>query len=158
MQPRAARGLSGGWCAAPTPVVRYAPMLWKILLTALVIGGALLVLRRRGRSPAPQPPPRLEASSGGRDRPRQAARWIAAGFLLLMLAGSGAYLFHVWRDNYRVVEVRVIDSRSGRSVTYQAYKGDVEGRSFVTTDGRRVSLAEVERLELGAGRRGVPGE
>ena len=123
-------------------------MLWKILLTALVIAGALVVVKKRSRPAAPIP--RLEAAPGPAQTPSRLPRLVAAGFVLLMLTGAGFYLFHQWRDNYQVVDVRVVDSRTGNSVVYQAYKGDVEGRSFTTTDGRVVSLAEVERMELGA--------
>ena len=82
---------------------------------------------------------------------RRLARVLAAGLVLLMLAGAGLYLYHQWRDTYQVVTVRVIDTRSGQATTYQAYKGDIQGRTFVTTDERTVTLAEVERMEIGAG-------
>ena len=122
-------------------------MLWKILLTALVIAGAVLTLRMRNRPAEPVrrlgSVPRVRSSSFG------LVRMLAAGFVVLMLLGAGFYLFQQWRDNYRIVDVRVIDSRTGNDSVYQAYKGDVEGRTFVTTDGRIVSLAETERLELG---------
>ncbi len=74
---------------------------------------------------------------------------MAYATVFTMLAGSGIYFYFQWKDAYQVVSVRIIDTRSGREVVYQAYKGDVEGRSFQTTDGRMVTLAEVERLELG---------
>ncbi|OQX45445.1 MAG: hypothetical protein B0D86_03640 [Candidatus Sedimenticola endophacoides] len=73
----------------------------------------------------------------------------AALLVVIMVAGAGFYLFHQWRDAYQIVSVRVIDTRSGQTVTYQAYKGDIEGRRFITTRGVVVSLAEVERMELG---------
>jgi hypothetical protein len=64
-----------------------------------------------------------------------------------MLTGSGMFLYQQWRDAYQVVTLRVVDSRSGHAATYQAYRGDIEGRSFRTLDGRTITLAEVERLE-----------
>ncbi|WP_199930529.1 hypothetical protein [Sedimenticola thiotaurini] len=77
-------------------------------------------------------------------------KFLAAGVVALMLAGAALYLYHQWSDAYQVVTVRVIDTRSDRTTSYQVYKGDIDGRTFVTTDGRTVSLAEVERLEVGA--------
>ena len=59
------------------------------------------------------------------------------------------FLYHQWQDNYQIVQVHVIDTRSGKEVTYEAYKGDIEARSFLTVTGRQVNLAEVERMELG---------
>jgi hypothetical protein len=122
-------------------------MFMKLLLTALVIGGAILALRLRGQG-AP-------AIRAGRPTPRPPAprsplpRLAAYGLMVIMLGAAGLYLYHQWRDAYQVVTVRVIDTRSGNTMVYQAYKGDVTGRSFETVDGRSVTLAEVERLELG---------
>jgi hypothetical protein len=42
----------------------------------------------------------------------------------------------------------VINIDSGQSATYRAYRGDVEGRRFETLDGRIVTLADAERMEL----------
>lgn len=58
-------------------------------------------------------------------------------------------LFFQIQDAWQVVTVRVIDAGSGRETTYRAYKSDVGGRTFTTTDGRTVKLADVERMELG---------
>ncbi|MES9845352.1 MAG: hypothetical protein ABW162_00450 [Candidatus Sedimenticola sp. PURPLELP] len=73
----------------------------------------------------------------------------ATAVIALMIVGAGGYAYFQWQDAYQVINVRVIDTRSGNTVTYRAYKGDVDGRSFTTTEGRTVTLAEVERLELG---------
>ena len=59
-------------------------------------------------------------------------------------------LFFDWREDYRVVELRVVNTNTGRAQEYRAHKGDVENRRFVTVDGRVVTLADVERLEMGA--------
>lgn len=129
-------------------------MFLKLLLMALVIGGALLALRmRKQRALQQSPPPArllnvpVSAQSPGKKR---LAQLLATGAVVLMLTGAGLYLYHQWRDAYQVVEVRVIDTRSGQFAAYQVYKGDIDGRSFTTTDGRRVTLAEVERLEVAA--------
>ncbi|WP_260291081.1 antitermination protein NusG [Sedimenticola hydrogenitrophicus] len=127
-------------------------MFLKLLLTALVIAGALLTLRLRSqrnmrhyRSPARV----LNAPADVRQGRRRITQLLAAGTVVLMLVGAGLYLYHQWSDAYQVVTVRVIDTRSARVTTYQAYKGDIDGRTFVTTDDRVVTLAEVERLEIG---------
>ncbi|MES9959590.1 MAG: hypothetical protein ABW089_04075 [Sedimenticola sp.] len=120
-------------------------MIWKLLLTALVILGAVLVIRRRTQA---RPAPVQVVSQP--ESPRKGIMMIAAtAVVALMIIGAGAYVYFQWQDSNQVVNVRVIDTRSGNTVSYRAYKGDVEGRSFVTTEGRKVSLAEVERLELG---------
>ena len=121
-------------------------MLMKLLLMVLVIAGAVFAVRMR------QPPanaayahaPLPVRPRGGR---RALVRLAAATVVVLMILGSGLFLFQQWRDAQRIVTVRVIDTGSGRSVTYEVYQGDLEGRSFRTTDGRVVTLAEVERME-----------
>jgi hypothetical protein len=122
-------------------------MIWKLLLTCLVIAGAVVVLRRRGQrmqqvamEKSVQPAPVAGSS---------AIKFAAIGVVVIGLLGAGLYLYYQWQDNYQIVTVRVIDTRSGSEATYQAYKGDIDGRTFYTTEGRQVTLAEVERLEIG---------
>lgn len=121
-------------------------MFLKLLLMALVIAGAVLAVRLRQ--------PTREASAAApvaAPPPARRMPWIrvaAVAVVVLMILGTGLFLFLQWRDANEIVEVRVIDSGSGRSVTYEAYLGDVEGRSFRTVDGRVITLAEVERMEL----------
>ncbi|MEE9358790.1 antitermination protein NusG [Candidatus Vondammii sp. HM_W22] len=122
-------------------------MFLKLLLTALVIAGALLALRRRREKILrPAPAPRTVSPE---KRNSRLITFTAVSVVILMLLGAGFYLFHQWRDTYQIITIHVIDARSGNETTYRAYKGDVDGRSFQTTDGRRVTLAEVERLEMG---------
>ncbi|PLX59804.1 hypothetical protein [Sedimenticola selenatireducens] len=128
-------------------------MFLKLLLTALVIAGALLTLRMRSQRNMRQytsSAPVLNASlNQQRQSRRRVAQFLAGGAVFLMLTGAGLYLYHQWSDAYQVVTVRVIDTRSAQATSYQAYKGDIDGRTFITTDGRTVTLAEVERLEIG---------
>jgi hypothetical protein len=128
-------------------------MITKILFTAAVI--AIVYLLAKGRTQRSQAAPRREALSGpSKPRDRAAAHdrlphYLAYTLLGVMLAGSGGFIFMEWRDQYRIVTVRVINTNTGNSVTYQARRGDVADRSLETIDGRRVVLAEVERLEFG---------
>ncbi len=119
----------------------------KILLTLAVIAGAVLVLRRR-RNGAPLPPAASRSSSFSPSN--KPLRMLGYGLSVVLILGAGFYLYHSWQDNYQVVRVEVVDSRTGNRVAYQAYKGDLDGRSFLTIEGRQVTLAEVERLEIAA--------
>ena len=65
-----------------------------------------------------------------------------------MLSASVWFAYREWESGNRVVSVRVINARTGAVVIYQAHNRDVEGRRFLTLDGRLVTLAEVERMEL----------
>ncbi len=128
-------------------MVRLAPMFMKILLTATVIAGAILVLRMRKR-PQRVAVPVISArppSTSQLSIPKLAAYTL----LFIMLVGSGYFVFRQWEESWRVVTVYVVNSDTGREVSYQAYKGEVGERSFKTTDGRLINLAPVERMELG---------
>ena len=115
-------------------------------MTALVIAGAVMAIKLRtrdtsgGSSVAVSP----QVKSG-----HSMIKLAAIGLVVLFLVGTGFFLYHQWQDNYQIVQVHVIDTRSGKEVTYEAYKGDIEARSFLTVTGRQVNLAEVERMELG---------
>ncbi len=119
-------------------------MLLKILLTVAVVLVAALVLRRRmhrlQQTVAPAPS-RAKA-------PLRLPHYAAYGLVSIMLAGALYFTYLEWEDSYQIVTVRVIDTRSGNAVNYEAYKGDVAARSLLTLDGKMVSLAEVERMEF----------
>jgi hypothetical protein len=135
--------------------VTVAPMITKILFTAAIIAIVMLYAggKARGRDVAARTPDpgRTQASSPAAEslKTRNLARYLAYALLGVMLAGSGTFLFLQWQDHYRVVSVRVVNTNTGRSESFQARRGDVEDRAFVTLDGRRVVLSGIERLELG---------
>jgi len=128
-------------------------MISKLLLTAAVIAGFVLYLRYSGTG--------SDASDDQSEmRHRSQAPTVGQGLRIaviilvaFMILGSGVYLYFEWQDRYRVVSVRVVDTQSGQSVSYEARRGDVGERSFVTLDGLRVTPAETERIEMTATRR-----
>ena len=124
-------------------------MFMKLLLTLLVIAGAVITLRMRSqrRLDPPAHHERLIISPQPETGRRRLWMIFAGGMVLLSLAGVGFYVYHQWSDSYQEVAIKVIDSRTGKEVLYKAYKGEIEGRSFTTLDGRRVSLAMSERME-----------
>lgn len=120
-------------------------MFGKILLTLAVLLGAWMVIRARmarGRNPAPAPAP------GSPLLPPAAVRMVAYGLVAVMVAGSLMWLYLDWESGRGLVTVRVINANSGEETIYQAHREDVAGRHFTTVDGRRVTLAEVERMIL----------
>jgi hypothetical protein len=120
-------------------------MIGKILFTLAVI--LLVALIWRTRSPgrvAGRPPPRLVNSAPSRQWP---VKGLAVAVVTLMLLASAFLLYDHWRDNSEVIYIRVVDAGTGRAAEYQAQRGDIQDREFVTTDGRRIVLAETERLE-----------
>jgi len=120
-------------------------MIGKILFTLAVILLVALIWRTRSpRLPAPQGRPRLVNPLAKRFSP---VRVLAVATVALMLLASAYLLYEHWRDSSDVIFIRVIDAGSGRTVEYRAQRGDIKEREFLTTDGRRIVLAETERLE-----------
>lgn len=122
-------------------------MFGKILITVVVVLLAWLAIRARSRgsnptraAPAtPAQPPLV---------PPGTMRTLAYGLVGVMVAGTGLYLFDGWESGRETVRVRVISANTGQEIIYRARRDDVAGRSFRTLDGRQITLAEVERMEL----------
>jgi uncharacterized SAM-binding protein YcdF (DUF218 family) len=120
-------------------------MIGKIIFTLAVILLVALIWRTRNtRRPVERPPPRLINPPGPGRSP---VRLLALAVVVLMLLGSAYLLYEHWRDGSEVIFIRVVDAGSGRAVEYRAQRGDIMDREFVTVDGRRIVLAETERLE-----------
>ena len=126
-------------------------MITKLLLTLGVIAVAWLVVRNRSRRGQVSAGERTERLAAPAERADSGAPRLAAyALVVFMILGSGLFLYLQWRDEYRVVNVEVINTQSGNSVSYQARRGDVGERSFLTLDGRQVNVADTERIEMGA--------
>jgi hypothetical protein len=118
-------------------------MIWKLLLTIVVMLGAYLVVRTRWRAAG-----RAEAQIASPLVPAGLVRTIAYALLGLMLAGSGWYLFRQWETGNAVVAVEVVNANTGAVTRYEARRRTIEGRGFRTLDGREIRLADVERMIL----------
>ncbi len=121
-------------------------MLSKIFLALAVILGIFWVIRARRRT---------DGQNQGYSSPPQdpliplaRVRALAYGLLVAMISGSLLWLYWGWKEGRSVVSVQVINANTGAIVIYEARRADVAGRHFTTLDGRRVVLAEVERLVL----------
>ncbi len=135
----------------PVGVLTYPPMLGKILLTVAVILGAYHVIRARlqhDREPAGAPPPRPLVPLV----PPGILKAIAYGLVVAMVAGSLLWLYLDYQSGREVVRVRIINATTGSVTVYEARRADVQVRSFTTLDGRPITLADVDRMELSAGR------
>ena len=129
-------------------------MIGKILFTAAVIAVVLLIWRTRNAPRAAAAAvPRLVNPGPGRRSPW---RMLAILAVVVMILGSGVLLYDYWADRNDVIFIRVVDATTGRTTEYRARRGDIEDRYFVTTDGRRIVLADTERLETTTIRPGIP--
>ena len=118
-------------------------MIGKLLFTIVIVLIVLIVARGRlqGRSQAqgavasaPQPGPKWP-------------RYIAYAFVAIVVLVGGVFYYLDWQQRNEVFTVRVINSRTGHTATYQVSRGEMRGRSFTTLDGIDVTLSEEERME-----------
>ena len=122
-------------------------MLNKLLVTGLVIAVVLGVSRwraRRAEIPVVRAAPAVPAA-------KPLPRWVrpaAYAFAIAVVVSSATWYYTLWRDDQRVVLVRVINTGSGDAVEYKVRKGSIEGRSFETVDGFNVRVADAERVEV----------
>jgi hypothetical protein len=124
-------------------------MISKLLLTAAVIFVAYLVIRariRRSREAAGIVAPRPPLVPPALIRP------IAYGLLAVMLIGSLAYLVRDWDRDREIIAVQVVNANTGEVTRYEVLRGSVDGRRFLTSDGREIRIADVERLVMDADR------
>ncbi|MFT6915538.1 MAG: hypothetical protein ACJAWL_001847 [Motiliproteus sp.] len=122
-------------------------MLTKILVTALVIIGCYLFIRSKRHHPV-QRLRVIEAAPESAARLPSPVRLLALGLCVFSLLASAAFMGLNWLDNQTLLKVRVTSTLNGESADYRVYKGDLEGRSFITTFGQRVIIADNERMEI----------
>jgi hypothetical protein len=120
-------------------------MVSKILFTLAVAIGVLALFRwRRQRELRVLPSPRYVATDSDL---RPLLKWLSIAVIVMTIGGASLWLLHAWRDAGEIVTVRVFDVGSGAVTEYEVYRSDLEVRSFRTVDGRRVVLAETDRME-----------
>lgn len=126
-------------------------MLTKILFTSLVILVMLFYVRHQQTRRAEHQPTR----SPSKDLPQtlfkpspRLSRIAAYTVLLLMLAIGGLFYYLDWKEDHRVINIRVINTSTGEIGSYLAYQSMIRGRSFVTLDGRTITVSNSERVEM----------
>ncbi|MGB0722058.1 MAG: antitermination protein NusG [Gammaproteobacteria bacterium] len=122
-------------------------MISKILFTAAIVIAVLLLMRTAGGRDKGKtlPPP---GSAPARPRNTRGPLIIAAAIATVMVALTAYVVFSDMAEDQREVTVRVINTRTGESTDYRAERGAIRGRTFHTLDGRTVTVADVERIEL----------
>ena len=119
-------------------------MITKILYTLLVIAVVFGVTRMRSGRAAPRARPPKQKPAPTPAKHKTVAYCIASG-----IAGLAALVYwHNWNQWHELVTIRVINSRTGDVVTYEAFRGDVQEQSFKTTAGWKVTVSEAERVEI----------
>lgn len=116
-------------------------MIAKLILTIVVALGLLMVARARTDEDGRR---RTDAAAPGARLPRL----LAYAFVVLMLALAGVLYFVNWHRSHEILQVRVLDGRTGKADEYRVYRGQMHGRTFTTTSGLRITLSDEDRLEV----------
>ncbi len=119
-------------------------MFTKIIITFLVIVGALVALRYKGVNVKQA---ELKQSAEA-EQTQLIIKWIVFGVLSFSLL-TGTVLYYLdWRDEHRVYQVKIVNPQTGKEETYKAYRKDLKGRSFTTLTGQQLKVSDLERLEI----------
>ncbi|MBF0446784.1 MAG: hypothetical protein HQL67_01140 [Magnetococcales bacterium] len=122
-------------------------MFFKFFLPILVISIVYFV----GKNHARKEQGRLGSASSAAvkaDASPPTMQLIAISVVIAVFGLAAWYIYDDWIQGQIQVRIRVINAETGQVALYDAPKGLVHGRSFTTADGRRVTLADVERMEV----------
>jgi hypothetical protein len=126
-------------------------MFTKILFTVLIIAGILLYVRRQEPKRSAEPTTQVSSRSSPQTLPRTSSRLplIAAYTAIVLTLAIGGLLYYLdWKEDHRIMTIRVINTSTGEIGSYRAYQSMIRGRSFVTLDGRTITVSNAERVEI----------
>ncbi len=125
-------------------------MFIKILITLLVIIIAAIVLRQRKLvQQALQKPVVIQVQEEPSDH-QIMMKWISIVIVLFLVLSVGSYYVVKWNEDHQLYNIRIVNPQTGKEESYQAYKKDLRGSSFVTLTGLQVTVSEFERVEMEA--------
>jgi ABC-type Fe3+ transport system permease subunit len=125
-------------------------MLGKVVLTLVVIVIAILVIKQRKEAEARPAQKSRKAPAEAESSPPMASdlRTAAYMFLILMFGAGAIGYYFSWQDDHTVVTVNLFRDGQSEPATYQVYKFQLDSRSFTTTSGVRITVADSERMEV----------
>ena len=128
-------------------------MLSKILITLIVITIAFFVIRQRhlGTKPIKKETNVTLPSSKEIRYKDELSKDMRAGayFFLLLMVSLGTTLYYFdWQDDHTIVTVNLHRGDNSDIITYEVYKYQLGERSFLTIDGRNITVASNERMEV----------
>ncbi|MEO5345428.1 MAG: hypothetical protein H7834_03500 [Magnetococcus sp. YQC-9] len=127
-------------------------MFWKFWFPALMFVGVYLLGKIHARRNMPPGSinitPEADAVHRFKRVSRDSMRITSLTLLIIAVVWIGWFLYHDWSEAHQVVDVRVIHVQTMHTTVYQAQRNKIQGRSFHTLDGRRITLADVERMEM----------
>ena len=65
-----------------------------------------------------------------------------------MVAVGAALYYYRWQDDHQLITVRLYSADQAAPVSYEVYKYQLAERSFTTVDGRVITVAGSDRMEV----------
>ncbi|MCU7974820.1 hypothetical protein L5M43_05950 [Shewanella sp. SW36] len=119
-------------------------MLIKILLTVLVIAGTWFLLVKRKRQIEPLA---VNLSSKRLSEPLW-RRYLLTSVFVVIGFSLLSYSVWYWRDQHRIVTVRIVSPNADNNGEYRVRKGDISDSKMVTLDGIHIRFSTQERLAI----------
>ena len=120
-------------------------VLTKILVTILVIVGAIVYLRQ-GRGSKVNRSAALIAA----ERSPLFSRVLIYSMIALSMIASASYWGWSWYDDNTIVNVTISSPIDAMSMSYKVRKKDIEDQRITTVDGIQIRLSNQERLTVKA--------
>lgn len=118
-------------------------MLTKILVTLLVIIGALFYLRRGRKTPT-----KTQQAIVGKTKHPLTNKVIIYGVIALSMLSTAVFWGWNLYDDNRIVTVQISSPIEAMSSQYQVRKKDIHARKITTVDGIEIRLSNQERVTI----------
>ncbi|MCE9678725.1 hypothetical protein LZP69_05885 [Shewanella sp. AS1] len=115
-------------------------MLTKLLITLLVIVGALFYIRK--------PKVKQRSESVSQQGQRLLFKYITMGLVTVTLLGSVGYWYWSWQDGQQIVNVTIVSPNDATSQVYRVHKRDIGLTEITTIEGVKVRLSSQERIVI----------
>ena len=129
-------------------------MIGKILLTLAVIAIAYLMVRRdhgSKRDTTKSAPPKISAGEQKKipdHTLHDDLRTASYLFLFFIVVVGAALYYYRWLDDHQLITVRLYSTDQADPASYEVYKYQLAERSFTTVDGRVITVAGSDRVEV----------
>ncbi|MGK7296619.1 MAG: hypothetical protein ACNS61_12470, partial [Candidatus Wenzhouxiangella sp. M2_3B_020] len=114
-------------------------------LITLAVAAIVVVIARmkRNRKTRSDPP----AASGNGRRSPSTTEWFGYSLAAVMIVTAATITWLGWKERNEIIDVVVIDARTGDRTVYEVRRKALGDREFRTVDGRVVSLGASDRME-----------
>lgn len=119
----------------------------KQLLITLLVAAIVVFIARIKRAGGIGSAARGDDTSAG-SRSLSTTALVGYALAAVMIVTAGTLTWIGYRERNEIIEVVVVDARSGERVVYNVRRKALGEREFRTVDGRRISLGASDRMEL----------